>query len=187
MNSSDHTPVKSTFLSENADAIMRLTPQHDVDRSDEELLDTFSAMKVTFHSKRFADNDTIEGSPVNLNRFKRIDLHPTPHKLYQSVPPEISSCPPNVTKRIGATSLPQSNNNESRKLLVICSASEEHNTGDHQENALRTALICGPGGCLRREELKGNIEWINSDNLTPAPLADLLRSVCVDFMRKKHI
>lgn len=183
MNGSEHTPVKATFIASGSlDEAMAITPQHtddirDVaDAAEEELMGSFSALKVTYPglSKRLADNDTVEGSPVNVSRFKRQDLHPTPQKFSSIDQPAtigLSSCPSNVTKRSPHASLKTTQ----RKLLVICSASEEHNTGDHQENALRTALLCGPEGCLRRPELKECIEWINSDNLTAAPLTDLLR------------
>jgi hypothetical protein len=64
-----------------------------------------------------------------------------------------------------------------QKVLVICSASSEHNTGDHQENMLRTALLCGEKGCLRRPELAAFIDWVDSDTIQAAPLCDLLRCV----------
>jgi hypothetical protein len=184
MNYSEQTPVKQALASSDGDGIMAITPQHDHqngDAEEDELMDTFSAMKVSYHgalSKRLADSDTIEGSPVNPSRFKRLDLHPTPQKLYGAVL-STTSRPPNVTKRTAApctvNTHTQMDKDLERRLLVICSASEEHNTGDHQENALRTALLCGPEGCLRREELADSIVWIDSDNLTPASLTDLLR------------
>jgi hypothetical protein len=184
MNYSEQTPVKQALTSNDGDGIMAITPQQDHDNEggeEDELMDTFSAMKVSYHgalSKRLADSDTIEGSPVNPGRFKRLDLHPTPQKLYDTAA-GMPSCPLNVTKWTAAPCTTnirtQPDKDLDRKLLVICSASEEHNTGDHQENALRTALLCGPEGCLRREELADSVEWIDSDNLTPAPLTDLLR------------
>lgn len=178
MSQSEHTPVKPAFSLKHMEEAMAITPQHEDDNADhaeEELMDTFSAMKVTYHgalSKRLAESDTVEGSPVNPTRFKRLDLHATPQKLYEQ-PSSVFVPPPSTAP--GTDNQKASNNTLDRKLLVICSASEEHNTGDHQENALRTALLCGPEGCLRRPELAGSIDWIDSDNLTPAPLTDLLR------------
>jgi hypothetical protein len=185
MNYSDRTPVKQALTASDGDGITAAsTPQQHLENGDaeeNELMDTFSAMKVSYHgalSKRLADSDTIEGSPVNPGRFKRLDLHPTPQKLYDAAL-GMTSCPPNVTKRAAAPCTTNTHTQPDkvleRKLVVICSASEEHNTGDHQENALRTALLCGSEGCLRREELADSIVWIDSDNLTPAPLTDLLR------------
>ena len=60
-------------------------------------------------------------------------------------------------------------------MLVITSGKDEHNTGEHQENALRTALLCGPDGCLRREPLRSRLTWISDDLVSPASLVDLLR------------
>lgn len=138
-----------------------------------DLMDSFSAMKVTqgIMYKRTADTMTIEGTPVNISRFKRQDINPTPIKLEGS-----SFYSESVHQFKIPPSLPEEKSLEEEvKLLVICSASQEHNTGDHQENALRTALLCGDEGCLRRPELRNRIKWIDSDNLTGAPLVDLLR------------
>lgn len=74
-----------------------------------------------------------------------------------------------------------------QKVLVICSASSEHNTGDHQENMLRTALLCGDKGCLRRPELAEYIDWVDSDTIQAAPLCDLLRCVMLLLHRMSII
>lgn len=176
MSNIDCTPVKSLpAVVDDAMAITPLQVPHDsnCDYDEEELMGSFSAMKVVSNgiAKRLADNYTIEGSPVNAGRFKRQDLHPTPLKIEGPVMRDAASFPPHAVNQTPTVAARDVN----KKLLVICSASEEHNTGDHQENALRTALLCGPEGCLRRPELAGSIDWINSDNLSPAPLTDLLR------------
>jgi acetoin utilization deacetylase AcuC-like enzyme len=62
-----------------------------------------------------------------------------------------------------------------RKVLCISSGSDDHNTGEHQENALRTALLCGVDGCLRRPQLDESIVWVDENLVKPAPIADLLR------------
>lgn len=69
------------------------------------------------------------------------------------------------------------------KLFVVCSKSDDHNTGCHQENARRTALLCGPEGCLRRPALHNDIEWFDSDQLDVPPLTDLLRVHEYEYIR----
>jgi hypothetical protein len=175
MSGIDCTPVKaSPAVLDGAMAITPIQVPYDSNGDyEEELMGSFSAMKVVPNgiAKRLADNYTIEGSPVNAGRFKRQDLHPTPLKIEGPTKRDASLCPQHATNRTPVTAA----RDVKKKLPVICSASEEHNTGDHQENALRTALLCGPDGCLRRPELAESIDWINSDNLSPAPLTDLLR------------
>lgn len=61
------------------------------------------------------------------------------------------------------------------KLLVVGSVSAEHDTGHHQENSQRTCLLCGEDGCLRRAELDGVIDWVDSATLPHPAIADLLR------------
>jgi hypothetical protein len=104
---------------------------------------------------------TVEGSPVN----KRMDLLPTPN--VKSAPPFETSL---TIKEDSSKVLP-------RKVLVISSGSDEHDTGEHQENALRTALLCGPEGCLRRQQLNDFVVWADDqwDKVKPAPIVDLLR------------
>jgi acetoin utilization deacetylase AcuC-like enzyme len=77
---------------------------------------------------------------------------------------------------------------EQKKVLIINSGGregEQHNTGDHQENALRTALLCGPLGCLRRERLDDSLVWANDDSVYEAPMSDLLR--CHEYSYLRHI
>ena len=86
---------------------------------------------------------------------KRIDLNPTP---------------------IRKPSVDYTQMNQLTKLLVISSGSDDHNTGDHQENFLRTALLAGNNGCLHRAPLQSFLAWLHADAyVQPAPLTDLLR------------
>ena len=178
MSITNRTPVKTVVQDDNMVTSGITTPQqpHRDDSTEDDLTVCFSEMKVSqggFY-KRFAESDTIEGSPVNALRFKKQDLRPTPYKFDNNEDddvPQLSS----VIHRNSISTKNETLKSDTPKLLVICSASEEHNTGDHQENALRTALLCGPDGCLRRPELNEHIQWINSDHLRPAPMVDLLR------------
>ena len=188
MSSNKKTPLKLSPCENNNH--MTNTPQCSIDGDiistpivvqssvidEDELAVSFSTMKVSLGGsfKRNADSFTIEGSPMISRYSKRMDVNPTPLKSDTFISNEHFSQKNNLTK------LSQTSNNVvessiSKKLLVICSSSEEHNTGDHQENALRTALLCGEEGCLRRKELDGMIEWINSDHLSAPPLCDLMR------------
>eukprot|EP01032_Pedospumella_encystans_P011509 gene11509-13377_t len=178
------TPVKSPI---NPNARIDSTVSTPVKEEDDEMLiGTFSAMKVTQGAnlaKRCADAYTIEGSPVNVNhRYKKRDFHPTPLRAsfygghdFDETPLQRNIVTGTLSQSVAKPFAKPTSTSEHDMLLVICSASEEHNTGDHQENALRTALLCGPDGCLRRPEVNEHIKWINSDNLTAAPLTDLLR------------
>lgn len=151
---------------------------------DDMLVGRFSIMNVTsdgvhdnFSSslhllKRGPDALTIEGSPMNpIRTAKRLDLNPTPFRATRecggSNPIHVADESYVSGNASGITTGPE--------LLVICSSSDEHDTGDHQENALRTTLLCGAHGCLRRPELQGSITFIDADQLCPPPLADLLR------------
>mgnify|MGYP005995533045 CR=1 FL=1 len=183
MSITDRTPVKTVVQDDNMITSGITTPHqpHLDDSTEDDLMGCFSEMKVSqggFY-KRFAESDTIEGSPVNALRFKKQDLRPTPYKFDNN---QFIDDDDDIQHKLSSVihKNPMSTKNESiqsntPKLLVICSASDEHNTGDHQENALRTALLCGPEGCLRRPELNEHIQWINSDHLRPAPMVDLLR------------
>jgi acetoin utilization deacetylase AcuC-like enzyme len=74
-----------------------------------------------------------------------------------------------------------------RQVLIIDSSGGEnqHNTGDHQENALRTTLLCGELGCLRRKKLEELVVWADRDSNYKAPLTDLLR--CHEYSYLKYI
>lgn len=93
-----------------------------------------------------------------------------------SVTLEGTNTPVTSTAATPISSVPSTSKDmDKRKVLVICSASDEHDTGNHQENALRTALLCGPEGCLRRPALADFMEWIDTDKLSSPPVTDLLR------------
>lgn len=67
-----------------------------------------------------------------------------------------------------------------RSLLLLpvryfgCNIFTYSTAGDHQENQLRTELIAGPEGCLRRPRLEGII-WQAEEEIAPAALSDILR------------
>jgi hypothetical protein len=63
------------------------------------------------------------------------------------------------------------------KLLIVNTDSDLilHDTGSHQENRLRTELLSGPSGCLRRLPLQPYVEWEDESNIVNAALVDLLR------------
>lgn len=121
-------------------------------------------------------NPIISSTPIK----KEDESNPT-HDNYCRTPGSAASM-----KSMGATSLPLSlpesycQDSVSPKpspVLIISStcAQEEHDTGKHQENALRTALLVGADGCLRREALKSSLVWAPTTEFAPAPIADLVR------------
>ena len=141
----------------------------------ETLMDTFSGMAFNDSlgaNKRRLSAMTVEASPVN-QYWKRQDVQPTPRvSLSQRSGREGDL--QKVKKNVFAynAKLPP------RRVLVLSAGSgEDHNTGAHQENALRTALLCGPQGCLRRRLLGDFVEWADAEPTEGrlAPLADLLR------------
>ena len=155
---------------------------------DDMLVGRFSIMNVTSDGvhdnlssslhllKRGPDALTIEGSPMNpIRTAKRLDLNPTPSRAIRECG---GSIPIHVADELSVGGYAcSSSTGPELQLLVICSSSDEHDTGDHQENALRTTLLCGTHGCLRRPELQGSIAFIDADLLSPPPLADLLRYI----------
>ena len=100
------------------------TPQqpHRDDSTEDDLTVCFSEMKVSqggFY-KRFAESDTIEGSPVNALRFKKQDLRPTPYKFDNNEDddvPQLSS----VIHRNPILTKNEPLKSDTPKLLVICS------------------------------------------------------------------
>lgn len=114
--------------------------------------------------------DTIEGTPIFA--AKKLNGNPTPDMSYFLKPPTL---PTEIAPAVRLT-LPLKS---SSGLKVICSASDDHNTGEHQENARRTALLCGlQEGCLRRAAVASNITWIESKDIPMPPITDLLRYKC---------
>lgn len=149
-------------------------------------------------TKRTFDHQTIEGSPYVTGALpKRFDIHPTPAKDHflqiQSSAlninsPEIASPPPPPPPPTPlleqCTNTPNTNTTNIAAqfpVMVFTSASDDHDTGEHQENALRTALLSGENGCLRRGNVKEAIEWIDCEHLPLPPIADLLRLVTNSF------
>ncbi len=163
-----------------------LGSHHDPDSINNNHIDYIEST-ITGRAKRhFSERFTVEGSPFIGVEVKRRDILPTPAKVSfqidgieeegefsamsetQKLPFDVASIPVNSTNITSHSIL-------TKKILVICSASDEHDTGNHQENALRTALICGPEGCLRRKALLDFIEWLDIDGLSSPPISDLLR------------
>lgn len=123
---------------------------------------------------------TIEGSPI-ASFPKRIDLSETPASMRTLPASPLSSAGFN-----GQTITHGFKRNVPQDIFVITAGRDEHETGQHQENALRTALLCDPvKGCLHRVPLKERIKWIPDDAVKPAPLADLIR--VHDLAYVKHL
>lgn len=155
------------------------------------LIDTFSGLKINNTAgtlKRSADLMTIEGTPLNIT--KRLDLNSTPtanHVLTADLLDSFSACTAandnvalNVSKldsakKTFATTPVTQQLAHPRKVLVINSSTDDHDTGNHQENFLRTKLLCGTDGCLRRSLLNDFIVWVPEQDVKPAPITDLLR------------
>lgn len=126
------------------------TPSLSVAEDVDDLLSTFTGMKIAGKRSFDSDRSTVEGSPIIA---KRMDLQATPLKLYSS---EVSSAekslplpaPAFLTNRCDGVRLSSTSATERvttaitapnvvdlskvKKLLVIRSASEGHETGDHQ-------------------------------------------------------
>jgi acetoin utilization deacetylase AcuC-like enzyme len=143
--------------------------------------------------KNIEDNNINDVDNIEYNHQpKRLDLHPTPIRVSSNSNLENDLEDDNnlikhVTNNFFNTNddevIPMEVKNENEviskyegNILVISSGSDAHDTGEHQENALRTALLCGSNGCLRRDGINNNIIWLNEDNnLIEAPITDLLR------------
>ena len=124
--------------------------------------------------KRSAELYTIEGSPINPGRSnnKRLDLHRTPVFSPNALKSIKESPQKEYDKYINLTNCVA--------ILSSVDDSTAHDTGDNQENALRTQLLCGINGCLRRPELDNKCHILDCDSSSSpyrkvAPLADLLR------------
>jgi hypothetical protein len=126
--------------------------------------------------KRALEHHTIEGSPFTTSIPKKLDINPTPSRVIfeQQVP----IIPPAPEPKVNSTSIPSNAHavkSEEYSVMVLSSASDDHNTGNHQENALRTALLCGEEGCLKRAAISPSIKWVSCDHLDLPPIVDLLR------------
>jgi acetoin utilization deacetylase AcuC-like enzyme len=110
-------------------------------------------------------------TPQLVLRIKRKDLNPIQVIKEDHVVEEVSKREASGQKQV---------------LIVSPSGDDEHLTGDgHQENALRTTLLCGDDGCLRRSALENSLVWAPEDQEYCAPIADLLR--CHEYAYLKHI
>jgi hypothetical protein len=134
-----------------------------------------------FKLKRPLEHQTIEGSPFTTGIPKKLDGNPTPARFIfeekSNQPLVVRSAPPAVA--VQSKQAHETHKNSAVfPLLVLTSNSDDHDTGvHHQENALRTTLLCGEKGigCLRRPMLDGNIEWVDCDDLQLPSIVDLLR------------
>ena len=129
-------------------------------------------------SKRSSHLITVEGSPMVFSLKKRLDSNPTPIRISQP----LGECGM-MQQKLGSGLQPLSKFECSReesdsstlKVLVISTESDHHETGDHQESVLRTRLLSGNSGCLRRPQLQSSLIWENDTEVTPIAIADLLR------------
>lgn len=182
----EQTPIKSEGLLYQYSDSTQTPESSSSSRKNEEddLIHTLSGMKIEstnytvdvplLKTKRTFDHRTIEGSPYVTNIPKKLDIHPTPAKdhflqthsasLNLTSPPPPPPPPTPILEADGQYS-----------LLIFSSASDDHDTGEHQENALRTALLSGENGCLRRAVVKDWMEWIDCNSLPLPSIVDLLR------------
>lgn len=134
--------------------------------------------------KRSADLLTVEGSPVNPQLLsKRLDTTATPHAdkfnvnaINSTALREWQECAKSMEKGKLERSLGNSNGaGRDHTVLIVSANTDTHVTGEHQENALRTELLIGDNGCLRRASLQSAVRWAGDSIATPAPCVDLLR------------
>ena len=139
----------------------KASPDSGDDNDDDILSRTFTNMKLDA-VKRSSDRLTVEGSPI-CSYTKRMDLSDTPapsrflsDRLSGVEDSDVASSSIDSYERVILQ----------QKVLVFSSSTDEHDTGNHQENALRTSLLCGEDGCLRRDPLRNNIQFVDtpSDN-----------------------
>jgi acetoin utilization deacetylase AcuC-like enzyme len=117
------------------------------------------------------NRESIEGSPFILKKRTNVQTTPIAFQTYRNNYLETN----NGTKQATATH-PIFASAPNTPLTVIVSGSDEHDTGDHQENSRRTKLLVGlEEGCLRRASLQSHIHWIDADTIAPPPISDLLR------------
>jgi hypothetical protein len=166
------TPKRNSVLSDE----LNTPPTHDDEISVGGLTDTFSGLDLAIALKRSASIMTVEGTPINDS--KRFNFNATPagklvadNLLNFHLPSSFSSeyQPPTSATPQNQISKPQ------LVRVVVTPESDQHDTGDHQENALRTALLSGPEGCLRRDALKQYLHWSQTEQSAAAPISDLLR------------
>lgn len=134
-------------------------------------------------SSSSANRNSITEGMINVieTRLSEVKAEPIA-SLFTTAP---TTSPPHITTATSATNtvIPATTGAStaaSSPLLIINtdSASLVHDTGSHQENRLRTELLSGPRGCLRRGPLRPHVVWEDEANIVPAALADLLRLGC---------
>ena len=149
--------------------------------------------------RRSIDRLSVEGSPISNPESKRLDISKTPSD--KGIDPLWSASTGKATPQlilrikrgkksendIIRTPLQKENLNVGNQVLIIPSiGNDDHLTGDgHQENALRTSLLCGPKGCLRRENLEDSLVWAPEGQEYTASISDLLR--CHEYAYLRHI
>jgi hypothetical protein len=148
--------------------------------TNDQVLEIFSQLKISAEkispnisdsgrskTKRSVEQCTVEGSPLNIS--KRIDILPTPMKFERSIIQSSFQPFPSQTKLNALL--------DSTAVAVFSVGDDSiHDTGSHQENSLRTQLLSGKSGCLRRSLLAQHVHMMDK-NIKPAQLTDLLRCV----------
>jgi hypothetical protein len=164
-----------------------LSPMQDKDKDKNRDLVSESDIRAAMFAKRGTEHLTVEGSPFRV-QYKRLDISSTP--LYPLTKPETQAVDdPSTTDAVvsainrldvaGAAAGAGADNttiSKDKKLLVIVS-SGKHETGSHQENHMRLALLVDKDeGCLGREPVSPHIDILHDTaNLRKANLVDLLR------------
>lgn len=123
------------------------------------------------------NRESIEGSPFILKKRSNTQTTPIAFQAYRDAYIAEKSLTPVPALQPPRTD-PIFSTNPTVPLTVIVSGSDEHNTGDHQENSRRTKLLVGNDeGCLRRAPLHPYVHWIDGDSIAAPPITDLLRYV----------
>jgi hypothetical protein len=123
------------------------------------------------------NRESIEGSPFILKKRSNTQTTPIAFQAYRDAYIADKAVTP-IPKLQPPRTDPIFSTNASVPLTVIMSGSDEHNTGDHQENSRRTKLLVGNDeGCLRRAPLQPYVHWIDGDSIAAPPISDLLRYV----------
>lgn len=120
----------------------------------EAIIESLTGMRLDW--RRGLETSTIEGSPMMLHIRKKIDQKSTPFSIRDDVVSAVS-----VENEYGGG------------VLVMTCGSNIHDTKGHQENMIRTTLISGIDGCLRRESFKNIVLW--EEYVGEACMADILR------------
>ena len=149
------------------------TPTHD-DREVELLMDSLENLQF---ADRHEDCRTIEGTPLPRSRASSSSFAPPSPVFMQQEGAHVIS--PAMSTPVGT--------DRQGVMVFQCSGSDAHDTGDHQETMLRTELLCGPEGCLRRDVLKEHVIFVPDDPLGDghghgAEMADLLRVHDLDYL-----